>query len=248
MAHRSCAAVSVAAAVLACAPNPGAPAAAEPEIAIAVAAAPVLGDGAQLETRCGGLEFVAQGPWTAEDPRLDWLKSAWHPRGEAGRPVAIRSASGPAVLEGHELVELELAHGPQPRMHCYIPQVRELYGDGCVGTDGVWFGFADASARARPDHARAWAELLGTLEGATAVFESNEVLARCTDGVPAAILANTAALGVRGPSEALTVSFVARFDPSPELSMLVVVRASMREGDRGIEREELWTVDRGVSR
>ncbi|MBC8072620.1 MAG: hypothetical protein IAG13_30140, partial [Deltaproteobacteria bacterium] len=56
------------------------------------------------------------------------------------------------------------------------------------------------------------------------------------------------ALGLRGPSEALSVTFVERVDPSPELSMLVVVRASMREGDRGIQREELWTLDRGVQR
>jgi hypothetical protein len=245
---RSWAACSVAIAALACTSSAGTDAVDRQELGRPAELVRALASGPQMETRCGGLEIVPRGPWTSGDPRLDWLKNTWHPRGESGRPVAIRSVHGPAELLGHQLVELELEHAPQPRMYCYIPELREPHGDGCVGTERVWRGFADTPAPPRPEDARGWAELLGTLDGATAVFESEEMLAGCVDGLPAASLANTAALGVRGPSESLTVSFVERLDPSPELSMLVVVRASLREGEQGIVREELWTVDCGAQR
>lgn len=195
-----------------------------------------------IETRCGGLAIASLGEWQSSDPLLEQLQDAWDPRGPRGQPIALRRASAPAELAGHTFVQLSILGGPREVIGCYAHDPPERF-DACASPELALMLFREPSERPRPSTARGWAELFGMLDSASAVFDANSELARCVPGLPQDVLARVPELGMRAGSHT-ELAFVERLDPTPELTMLVVVRATIGGDDSMIQREELLTLDR----
>lgn len=216
---------------------------AEPEID----APPTLGVRVPIDTACGGLHVGIAGPWRHADPQLDALREAWIPGPTDGHPVAVRDATPPFVVRGHDFLQAQIAGGPRPEVSCYAPRgTRATSGDSivCEGQGGAQALVHQIRPTERPSTPAQWAALVGTLDGATAVFASDEELARCAVGLPPAIAA-TASLGPRPDDEGRVVRIVERLDPSAGLTMLVTVSITERDEFVQIEHHELWTTDRG---
>jgi hypothetical protein len=198
--------------------------------------------GSTVATPCGGLPIAGFGEWRVDDPVLDALEDAWDPRGPEGQPVAIRSASTRLELPGHTFFEVSVRGGPREVIGCWVGSPPEQL-DPCPESESVLMMLRERPDDDRPASARAWVELLGTTEGASAVFGSEAELDRCVPGLPADVRARVPRLGLGSD-----LTFVERLDPTPELTMLVLVRAHVDGDSPIIEREELLTTDRAGAR
>lgn len=208
----------------------------QPPLAIAVDEHP------QIETRCGELVSTSISEWRTRDPFLQQLQDAWDPRGTDGKPIAMRLVSSPTQLDGHTPLQVSLRGGPRDVITCYVASPPDLY-EVCASPEFALMMLQEHAERPRPSTARGWAELLGMLDSASAVFDGNDELARCVPGLPQPVAARVPELGMR-VGERTEIAFVERLDPTPELTMLVVVRATIGAGMSTLTREELLTVDR----
>lgn len=223
-------------AALACTPVPGAQveqAADEP-----IALEPLQPDPAP--PGCGRPSYVPHGSWIeGDDLRLKWLAARWHPRGEHGRPQAIREVHGGVEIPGFELVLVRVSHGPESVVPCYVPKpVSDAYAIAC----------GDASSlpqmltqdKPRPADAAQWAELLGTLDGAKASFASATDWRRCGIG-PALPPEAYADLGVSGEPGRELVQWLELFLLSDGSRMLVRGRFELSGEFAEVHRTELWS-------
>lgn len=198
--------------------------------------------GPTVATPCGGLPIAGFGEWRVDDSVLEALEEAWDPRGPEGQPVAIRSASTRIDLPGHTFFEVSVRGGPRDVVGCWVGSPPEQLHP-CAESESVLMMLRERPDDERPASARAWAELLGTTDGASAVFDSEAELERCMPGLPADVRARVPSLGLGSE-----LTFVERLDPTPELTMLVLVRAHVDGDSPIIEREELLTTDRAGAR
>jgi hypothetical protein len=205
--------------------------------AFALASAPV-------EDVCGAIVIEPTGSWVLEGVQLDGVRDHWQSSMEYGQPVAIREARPPFEVPGHRFWQVQVERAPRPIQPCFTKDGSppQLLLEGCVD---VWALIGEATPEARPRTAEQWAQLLGLLDGASAVYPDEGALERCVEHLPSQVRPS---LGLRRSGTELHVTFVERVDFGPELTMLVTVHATLEDDRLGLEHEELWAINRGVAR
>lgn len=198
------------------------------------------------DTSCGAIATEPRGPWQREGVRLRAVREGWHPRAEYGQPVAVREARPPFEVAGHAFFEVQVEGAPRAIQPCFV---RESEGGSSFPTCApAWVLVVESTPEARPSTNEEWAQLLGLLDGAAAVYASDAELDRCAVGLPEAVRAELPRLGLRRSRGEQTARFVERVDFGEGLTMLVAVHATLHEGRLVVAHDELWTLDREVER
>ncbi|HET6581903.1 MAG TPA: hypothetical protein VFG69_00625 [Nannocystaceae bacterium] len=241
--ERSLRALGCAVLVIACTPADSELVASRAELVIALP---------QLDTMpgCGALGIRPLGPWRTDHPLLPPLRSGWHPRAESGQPIAVRDAVPPFPIPGHTFVQVRLAGVPRDVEPCYVrPRSEPASDSGSLPQRrecGVlWQLIDETPAASRPHSAREWAQLVGTLDGAAAVFAGPDELAQCGAARPD-VTGWTP--GLRGSADAPRVTFVERIDNESSSTWLLVDVGEDTGGNLDVERSEIATVTRVPSR
>jgi hypothetical protein len=200
-----------------------------------------------FEAGCGAIEIEPLGPWKHEGRRMDEVRDGWHPRAEHGVPVAIREARAAVEVPGHRLWMVQVEGAPRTIQPCFMQErvvEPDLVHETCVPAS-MLVGQAELAARPRTNEQ--WAQLLGLLEGASAVYPDAAALERCVGSLPPQVRAAVPPLGLRRVGSELHATFVERIDvdaAGAELTMLVAVHATLEGEWLDLEHEELWTLDR----
>jgi hypothetical protein len=197
---------------------------------------------------CGAIAVEPVGPWEREGVQLDDVRKGWRPRAEYGVPIAIREARSPVAMAGYRLWQVEVQGAPQAIQPCLLRDEgpdREMGIDGCVP---AWRIFYQSTPEARPQTHGQWAQLLGVLDGASAVYPDVASLDHCMKDLPAQVRATVPPLGLHHAGSTTQAVFVERVDAGTELALLVIVRATLEDDRLEVERQELWTMDREVGR
>ncbi|MFO0633480.1 MAG: hypothetical protein U0168_11580 [Nannocystaceae bacterium] len=194
---------------------------------------------------CGGPSFVPHGPWIdRDDARLEWLAARWHPRGEHGRPQAIREVSGGVEIPGHDLVLVRVANGPTAQVPCYVPRTPPAsFTQACGEAESLPQMLREDQPR--PADAAQWAELLGTLDRADVSFASAQSWQACATG-PALPPEALADLGVSGKPGRETVQWLELFVHDDASRMLVRARFELSGDFAEVHRTELWSDNGGA--
>lgn len=176
------------------------------------------------------------------------VRDGWHPRAEYGQPVAIREARIPFEVPGHTFFEVQVEGAPRTIQPCFVRDDGPSEHLGSAACVPSWVLVTEATPEARPQTNVQWAQLLGLLDGATAVYPSEAELDRCAGDLPTSVRAAVPPLGLRLHGAEQHAEFVERMDLGDELTMLVAVHATLQEGRLELEHRELWTVDREGAR
>jgi len=198
------------------------------------------------EPVCGAIAIEPVGSWLHEGPRMSDVSRGWRPRAEHGRPVAIREARAPFEVPGYTFWQVQVEGAPRSIQPCFMKDdgpTNEL-----VPCLPVWMLMTEVTPEAQPQTTAQWAQLVGLLDGATAVYPDEATLDRCASDLPAAVRAGVPPLGIRSAAGERHVGFVERIDMGDEQTLLVGVHATLIEGRLEVERQELWTMDHEVAR
>jgi hypothetical protein len=191
---------------------------------------------------CGAISVEPTGPWEEQGERLAEVREAWHPRAEHGRPTAIRDASPPFALPGVELLQVRVEGAARALQPCFT-HAGETDGTlGHIECLPAWVLLAAVPPPAQPQTNEQWAQLIGLLDGASAVISDPVQLERCV-ALPPPLRARVPWLGLRRTAAGVQAAFIERIDAGPALTMLVTVSATLADGRLELEHEELWTVD-----
>lgn len=197
---------------------------------------------------CGAIPLQPEGPWQYSGAQLDWVREGWHPRAEYGRPDGIMPVRSPVEIPGYQLWQVQVDRAPRVIQPCFMreggPDPDRPF-NVCVP---AWQLVGQATPEARPRTNVQWAQLLGLLDGASAVYPSAAELDRCEIDLPARVRAAVPPLGLQTHAGTIEATFVERVSMGDELTLLVVVRATLDEGRLQVEHHELFAIDHGVMR
>lgn len=197
---------------------------------------------------CGAIIIQPAGSWQRSGAQLQAVREGWYPRAEHGVPVAIMEAHSPFEVPGHRLWQVQVERAPQVIQPCFMreggPDPDRAF-DACVPARQL---VGQATPEARPRTNAQWAQLLGLLDGASAVYSSTDELDRCEKDLPAHVRAGVAPLGLQHTAGTIEVAFVERIAVGTELTLLVAVHATLADDRLQVQHHELLTIDRGVMR
>lgn len=176
------------------------------------------------------------------------VRDGWHPRAEHGQPVAIREARVAFEVPGHTFFEVQVEGAPRVMQPCFVRDEGPSEHLGLAACVPSWVLVIEATPEARPRTIDEWAQLLGLLDGATAVYPSEAELDRCASELPPSVRAAVPPLGLRQSGAEQHAQFVERVDMGDELTMLVAVHATLQAGRLELEHRELWMMDREGAR
>jgi hypothetical protein len=203
--------------------------------------------GALLDDGCGALVVTPRSGWAYEGPVLETVRRGWSPRAEHGRPLAIREVEGPVAVPGRRLWQVRVGGAPQAIRPCFLPH-EGPDPSAFAACIPAWLLVSEATPEARPRTHAQWAQLLGLLDGASAVYPDEAAVQRCLSPLPAGVRERLPPLGLHTQGRDLVSTYVERVDLGGELTLLVAVRAALERGHFSVERRELWTIEHEVGR
>lgn len=203
---------------------------------------------APFDDGCGALVVESHSGWIYDGPWLEAVRRGWHPRAEHGRPFAIREAKSPFEVPGRRLWQVQVDGAPQDLQPCFMPEDGPDPDMAHLACVPAWQLVGQATPEARPRTNAQWAQLLGLLDGATAVYPDEAAIDRCFGPLPASVRERVPSLGLRTLGADVEARFVERIDVGSELVMLVAVRATLADGRLEVERHEVWSMEQEAGR